>query len=187
MAADVQALNGEASFRLMPTDEFHTGQTWATITEFCTDQYAIRYSWEHPKDGEQHGELLLGAAHTEDGSITAGWVDTWHQKPHLQVFDGSTSADAILLRANYGGEWEWQIELAGLGTGTPVMTFRNVIPEAVLAAQPPGPNPVSTGPYDVSVFSWRSASGGESTPPSNKLRKAKNFSPHTPNRIRFRV
>ena len=156
MAADVQALKGEASFRLMPNDEFHTGETWATITEYGAGQYAVRYSWEHPKNGEQHGEVLLGAPHAEHGLITAGWVDTWHQKPHLQVFTGHLRDRAIALSANYGGDWEWQIELVGLGTGSPAMTFRNVIPEAVLAAQPPSATPIGAGPYDVSVFMWHS-------------------------------
>ncbi|MFC0582759.1 hypothetical protein [Micrococcoides hystricis] len=156
MAPDTRTVFGQATFRLMPNDDFSTGPTEARITELSLGAFSISYSWAHPQDGKQYGQLLIGAPHEESKIVTVGWVDTWHQKPHLQVFTGTAETDSIKLEANYIADWRWQIELIGLSTDSPTMTFRNVVPESALQQQPPSDTPIGAGPYDVSVFSWRS-------------------------------
>ncbi len=62
------------------TDEFASAPSSAG-----SDAEADGFGWS--LDGVQTGALLVGSA-DPDGVITAAWIDSWHQKPHLGVLSG---------------------------------------------------------------------------------------------------
>lgn len=139
---------GTCAFRLMPTDTLVEGPATVAV-RVLGEQYVVDYTWTHPEDGPQEGHLLIGGA-DEDGSATAAWGDTWHQKPGLMVLTGQWADGGVQLAASYMGDWGWEIDLDGLD-GTPSMIMRNVVPESALAMAPPGVE-VAAGPYDVMVL-----------------------------------
>ena len=122
--------SGTNAFRLMPTDELFYGDSTATsAVEACGWGWSLRYSWVHPDDGEQSG-LLLIASPTDDGSITAAWLDSWHQKPYLQAFTGTLADGTVSVSAEYAPGWTWRIEVGpGGDEGQLRMVMHNVVPE----------------------------------------------------------
>lgn len=119
---------GTNSFRLMPADALAAGESSAvTSVEADGWGWALRYTWVHPDDGEQAGMLLV-ASPADDGSITAAWLDSWHQKPYLQPFSGSTSDRAVTLEAEYAPGWLWQIAVHADEEALR-MTMHNVVPK----------------------------------------------------------
>lgn len=93
--------------------------------------------------------MLIGGA-DEDGTVSAAWGDTWHQKPGLLVLAGRSTDGGVQLSASYMVAWGWEIELDGLDA-TPSMIMRNVVPESALSMAPPGVE-AQAGPYDVMVL-----------------------------------
>lgn len=140
--------NGTCGFRLMPHDDLASGPSRAaTSVEADGHGWSLRYTWVHPDDGEQSGTLLLGSP-MEGEAITAGWVDSWHQKPELRLLTGTVTGDPgearITLAMEYEG-WGWTIEITPEGEQLR-MTMHNVIPEGIEHATP--------GPYLVMDAAW---------------------------------
>ncbi|GAB3709951.1 hypothetical protein [Mariniluteicoccus flavus] len=115
---------GTCAFRLMPTDDLVRGESSAA-------------------DGAQSGTLLLGSP-DDDGSLTAAWVESWHQKPQLGQLTGRVTDDTVHLAMTYSG-WGWTIELSPTDGGLR-MRMDNVIPDGVDEAEP--------GPYVVMDAHW---------------------------------
>ena len=148
-------LTGTSTFRLMPTDDFASGPSSATISG-VGGALVLAYTWVHPADGDQHGHLLVGAPGTDSDAVTAAWSDSWHQQPDLLILTGTRAADSAQLAATYMGDWGWQIDLDDLTGEAPTMTMRNVIPESALA-DAPADMPKQAGPYAVMVAHWAPA------------------------------
>lgn len=160
---------GTCGFRLMPTYDLATGPSRAaSAVEADGHGWSLRYTWVHPTDGEQSGTLLLGSR-MEGGAITAGWVDSWHQKPELRlltgaVSSGDTTADEpaepaadddpgearVALAMEYEG-WGWTIEITPDGADLR-MSMHNVIPVGVEGME--GMEGVTAGPYLVMDAVW---------------------------------
>ncbi|WP_134772107.1 hypothetical protein [Ornithinimicrobium flavum] len=142
-----QALGGDGSFRMMPTDAFAAGPASGRV-EVHAGGHALlaTYTWTHPQDGPQEGVLLVGSPE-EDGTVRATWLDGWHQQPGPMHLSGSLEGDTVRLGATYADTWGWQVDLT-LGRGTVRMVMRNVVPEEAVAQAPEGTN-ASAGPYDV--------------------------------------
>lgn len=117
---------GTNGFRLMPDHDLAVATSRAWVhSEASGWAQTIRYCWTHPQDGEQQGVLMLGSP-AEDGSINAGWVDSWHQKPHVALVAGTTEKGRVRLEMEYGG-WTWQIVVESSPESLN-MVMRNVIP-----------------------------------------------------------
>lgn len=75
---------GANAFRMMPDDPFvEAPATAAAQLQAQGHGWLLRYTWEHPEDGEQAGTIFVGSP-DQDGTVTAGWVDSWHQQPALR-------------------------------------------------------------------------------------------------------
>lgn len=140
---------GTCAFRMMPTDEFASGPSSATSdAEADGFGWSLRYLWTHPEDGAQAGSLLVGSPDA-GGVVTAAWVDSWHQKPHLGVLTGSVVDGGVRVEMEYGG-WGWTIEVLTEDAELR-MAMSNVIPEGIEGARP--------GPYLVMDARWTPVGG----------------------------
>ena len=134
---------GTATFRLMPTDQSATGASTVSASSVAGGRaLELAYTWTHPDDGEQSGLLLLGAP-AEDRTVTAAWVDSWHQ-PSLTSLSGRTSVSGARVLYEYAPGWFWEIELE-VADGRPTLVMRNVPPE-----REAGPD----GAYEVTRTDW---------------------------------
>lgn len=135
--------SGTADFRLMPTDEPSAGGSTLDVAAAARDR-ALRldYTWQHPADGEQAGTLLLGLP-SDDATVTAAWVDSWHQ-PDVALLAGSGDATSATVGYEYAPGWRWEIEVRLVGAEVG-MVMRNVVPEH-------DDGPATT--YDVMRASW---------------------------------
>lgn len=135
---------GRSTFRLMPTDAFASGESSATSTSEADGWgWLLRYAWVHPDDGAQSGVLLLGSPDA-DGSVSAAWLDSWHQKPGFGLATGPASGGGVDLEMEYDG-WGWTIALRPDGDRLE-MLMHNVVPDGIEGASP--------GPYLVMEASW---------------------------------
>lgn len=125
----VGSWSGTNRFRLMPDDEFASGDSTAVSqAEAGGWGWSLRYTWIHPEDGAQSG-LLLVASPSDDGSITAAWIDSWHQKPYLQAFSGAVVDGQVQVTAEYAPGWEWRIEAGPDAESDDLrMVMSNVVP-----------------------------------------------------------
>ncbi|PFG21219.1 hypothetical protein [Serinibacter salmoneus] len=130
---------GTNTFRLMPSDDPAT----APLTLVVADAGAllqVRYVWEHPSDGPQHGGLAVGPAHEGDGheedgtALIALWRDTWHQ-PEARVVRGTIGDGAIALEYSYEGDWTWRILMEHPAADTVVLRMVNVVPASVTGSE----------------------------------------------------
>jgi len=135
--------SGTAGFRLMPTDDLATGDSSLEVADAARGR-AVRlaYTWTHPDDGEQAGTLLLGRP-GEDGSVSAAWVDSWHQQD-VTLLSGTGAGSTATVGYEYAPGWHWEVELR-FGAGSVDLVMRNVVPETDEA-------PAAT--YDVMLASW---------------------------------
>ena len=146
-AAPAGDLTGSATFRLMPTEEFHEGpSTVAVATAARGRALVLAYTWRHPGDGEQSGWLVLGLP-GDDGAVSAAWVDSWHQ-PDVIALTGRGSGSGATVGYEYAPGWMWEVEVRVASAATEprlALVMRNVVPAG--EAEP-------TGPYDVMRADW---------------------------------
>lgn len=137
------SLTGTAGFRLLATHDPTTGPATLDAADAARGRAArLDYTWTHPDDGEQAGTLLLGVP-GEDGTVSAGWVDSWHQ-PDPTRLDGTGHAGGATVGYEYAPGWRWEVELEVTGAGV-VLEMRNVVPEH-------DDGPATT--YDVMRATW---------------------------------
>ena len=127
----------------MPTDGFAGSESTLEVAPTALGR-ALRldYTWAHPEDGEQAGSLLLGVPGA-DGVVTAGWVDSWHQKEPT-LLSGTGSASSASVGYEYAPGWRWEVEVRVSGPSVE-LAMRNVVPES-------DDTPAVT--YDVMRASW---------------------------------
>ncbi|MDO5634761.1 MAG: hypothetical protein Q4G34_07820 [Micrococcus sp.] len=141
--------SGTCAFRLMPDHELNPLPSTAATTMVAEGvAWTLAYVWLHPDDGVQEGHLLVGGP-AEDGSVSAAWVDSWHQKDEIASLHGTNrcpdAGDGVItLEMEYSG-WGWRIEVE---RAEQVLRMRmdNVIPAGVEGAEP--------GPYRVMDATW---------------------------------
>lgn len=147
-------LRGECSFRLMPSDALAPAPATARVSLPAKGiGLLVRYTWQHPDDGPQEGVLLAGAPDQDDPTVTATWLDSWHQQPATMQLLGRVEGDTALFEGTYAETWGWQIEITRHGEGLSLV-MRNVIP-AEAAEQAPEGVTKQAGPYDVMVMRVR--------------------------------
>ena len=147
------ALSGTCAFRLMPNDPLVDGPSSGTLTPVGAQGFTLHYAWVHPADGAQQGVLLVGG--TDDaGRVEGALFDTWHQQPGLMTLHGTRNGDRVELAGTYMEEWGWTVAVEPAQEAV-TMTMCNVVPESALSMAPPEGPPMSAGPYDVMVASWR--------------------------------
>ena len=154
--ADAGSLSGTNSFRLMPHDAFFTGPAGGTVRRAADGHgVVLDYTWEHAADGRQSGTLFV-ASPDDEGTVTAVWLDSWHQKPFPLVLTGSAldvpDGAGVALAATYAGTWGWQVDLrvSGEDDVRAEMTMRNVVPAEAIPADMA--ETMKPGPYDVAVL-----------------------------------
>ena len=141
---------GTNGFRLMPSDPLAESPATVTVTMVAGGHLTlVAYSWEHPDDGPQDGLLVIGSA-GEDGSLTATWGDSWHQKPAPRSLPGGPGPGATSeFEGDYGGGWRWRIVFDAADAENLRMRMDNVISADQATAE------VSAGPYPVMVMDVR--------------------------------
>ena len=157
MAPDARQpdLHGTCAFRLMPDDPLLEGPSSAAVTTVGEQGFTLHYTWVHPTDGEQRGVVLISGT-GDAGAVEGALFDTWHQQPGLMTLSGNRSGDRVELAGTYMEEWGWTVAIE-LADEAVTMTMCNVVPESALAMAPPDAPPMSAGPYDVMVASWRAS------------------------------
>lgn len=117
---------GTNAFRLMPDDEFDAGYSTVSVDDAAAGRaVVVTYTWVHPADGPQTGTLLLGVP-GEDGSVSAAWVDSWHQRDVVSLTGTGTAAGATVAY-EYAPGWTWAIELVA-DAGSLSLVMRNEVP-----------------------------------------------------------
>lgn len=136
---------GTCAFRLMPTDDLVPAPSAADVT-FEADGWGalLRYTWTHAEEGPQHGIMLISSP-DDEGRITCGWIDSFHQKPALGIPTGELRDGGVHLEMEYMG-WGWTIDIRPDGD-TARMVMNNVIPEGFDGHEP--------GPYVVMDAVWQ--------------------------------
>jgi hypothetical protein len=146
------AWSGSNGFRLMPTDELAEAPASAEVTTLAGGHdLLVTYGWTHPADGPQEGVLLVGSPDEESQVVTAGWGDSWHQKPPILMFTGSLNESVLELTADYGGGWQWVIKLDGGSDDRLLMTMYNVVPAEYATDE------TQAGPYPAMIVELRRA------------------------------
>ncbi|MEZ5399768.1 MAG: DUF1579 family protein [Bryobacteraceae bacterium] len=73
----------------------------------------IRYGWSH--EGQPQRGVLLIAAHPKDHSVTAAWLDSWHQGVSVMFSSGEAAAHGFSVRGSYAvpghPDWFWRIAI----------------------------------------------------------------------------
>jgi len=143
VSSDARSMSGTTAFRLRPTDAADEAVSTLVVDEAAAGRATVlTYTWHHPDDGVQGGTLLLGAP-AEDGTVTAGWVDSWHQ-PDVVLLTGTGGAGASSLGYDYAPGWRWEIDVV-VETTSVSLVMRNVVPEG---------HGSPAGPYDVMRARW---------------------------------
>jgi hypothetical protein len=144
--------SGSNGFRLMPTDQLAEAPASAVVaTPAGGHDLLVTYAWVHPADGPQEGVLLVGAPDEESQVVSAGWGDSWHQKPSILVLTGSLHGSVLELTADYGGGWQWLITLDAASDDRLLMTMYNVVPAEYATDE------TEAGPYPVMIAELRRA------------------------------
>ena len=138
---------GTNAFRLMPTDDFHDAAATAVVTTAAGGYVVVvTYTWSHPEDGPQEGVLFTGSP-DDEGTTSAAWGDSWHQKPSILTLSGALVDGRLEVGAEYGGGWGWTISLDG---DDPLrLMMHNVVPAEQATDE------VAAGPYPVMVAELR--------------------------------
>ena len=138
---------GTNGFRMMPADPLASAPATVTVTTAAGGHLtSVAYTWEHPVDGPQDGLLVVGAA-GDDGSLSALWADSWHQKPVPMTLPGGPGPDAtFVFDGDYGGGWGWRIVLDAADPATLRLRMDNVIPAEHATPE------MAAGPYPVMVM-----------------------------------
>lgn len=132
---------GSNAFRLMPGDAPQDAPMQATVAHAAGDHLVqIAYAWHHPRDGEQHGLLVLGPG-PEAGAVIALWGDSWHQSPEARALVGTADGDIARVGYTYSGDWRWEIEVDASSPDTLIVTMDNIIPSSAATDEMPA------GPY----------------------------------------
>lgn len=104
----------------------------ATVSSVVNDKFlTISYTWaDH---GKPHQGLLLIGQNSKDGSVTASWIDSWHQGGSILQLNGDVDANGkVILRANYPAppdpDWGWRIEVSAQPSGFDVI-MTNITPQ----------------------------------------------------------
>ena len=116
----------------------HTGMadesaSAATVTPVLGGRFVrLDYTWSY--DGQpQEGSLLVGWQ-KKTGTVTAHWIDSWHNGSGSMALTGPAPEDGSTLgvRGSYpappGPDWGWRIDLTP-GGDTLRMVMHNVWPE----------------------------------------------------------
>lgn len=96
-----------------------------------TGAYAlVDYTWTY-KDEPQTGHLLLCG--TDDGKLSAGWSDSWHQSTGVMDLQGTGQDNHVTVTGEYEvGEglpnWGWRIEFQLTGD-TLSLRMTNLMPD----------------------------------------------------------
>jgi hypothetical protein len=142
--------DGTNGFRLMPSDplsEFAATGAFSLAAGGCLA--TLGYTWTHPQDGAQDGQLAFGMGGS-DNSILALWADSWHQHPEARVCEGTVAENGVIsVGCEYGGGWRWQIILDATETDVLSMQMENVIPPDAATEE------IAAGPYPVMVMDLR--------------------------------
>ncbi|QIK76370.1 hypothetical protein [Nocardioides piscis] len=134
---------GTCAFRLMPGDDLADAPSSVSVAATAADRAVVlSYTWEHPSDGAQSGTLLLGAP-DEHGTVSAAWVDSWHQ-PTVVLVTGTGSEAGADVGYEYAPGWLWRVVVRREEDGASLV-MRNVVPEGQ-----GGP----AGAYDVMQATW---------------------------------
>lgn len=120
---------GTNQFRQMPTDEPHRAPATAALALAGRGTIAVlSYTWTHPADGPQDGQLMLGPD-DEPGAVLALWGDSWHQSPAVKVLHGQLVEDGASVEYAYAEGWLWRIALTAADPATLRLQMDNVVPE----------------------------------------------------------
>lgn len=117
---------GSYAFRLLPDEDFDDGESRVSVdTAAAGLAVIVSYTWVHPVDGPQAGTLLLGVP-GEDGSVSAAWVDSWHQRT-VVALTGTRTDSGAEVAYEYAPGWTWEIEVV-VEHGALSLVMRNAVP-----------------------------------------------------------
>lgn len=91
----------------------------------------IDYTWSY-RGEPQEGALILGFK-KKAGTVTAHWMDSWHNSDNVMPLTGSLADDGTLtVRGSYpapeGPDWGWRIDVKKDGDALRIV-HHNVFPD----------------------------------------------------------
>jgi hypothetical protein len=100
-----------------PMESEERSETRATVTPLLGGSFVrIDYTWDYKGD-PQEGSFLIGLE-TDTDTLTAAWVDTWHNADRMMICRGEPGAGAggsIGFKGEYGAPegppWGWRTEI----------------------------------------------------------------------------
>ncbi|MHA6695266.1 hypothetical protein [Homoserinimonas sp. A520] len=129
-AKHVGTWHGSNDFRLMPSDPFHSAPAGGTVLRAAGGNLAtITYNWAHPDDGEQSGQLVVGAGE-EGGTVVAFWGDSWHQHPSPRTLFGTVENGVVIAGYEYADGWWWNVTVDLSDEAALLLRMDNVVPES---------------------------------------------------------
>jgi hypothetical protein len=135
--------SGRNGFRMMPLDAFVEAPASARSQGAAgSAMLTIAYTWSHPEDGPQDGQLVAWAG-TDAATVAGVWADSWHQQPQPMALHGTREPDgALTLTGTYAEEWGWRILVRADGDSLE-LRMDNVVPASYATdTAPAGPYPV---------------------------------------------
>ncbi len=123
---------GNYQLWLMPETDANQSPSAATVLPVVKGKFArLDYTWMW--EGElQEGSLLIGYE-TQTGSVTAVWIDAWHNGNKFMICHGKMRDGAIDVLGSYpapsGPDWGWRTVIKPGGPDSLRLTMYNVTPE----------------------------------------------------------
>lgn len=92
----------------------------------------IDYTWSY-RGAPQEGSLLVGHD-SQEGAMTAHWVDTWHNGDKVMACRGATGGQGVAsVRGSYaappGPDWGWRIDLVTSDANSLRINMFNIEPD----------------------------------------------------------
>ncbi|MBX3050922.1 MAG: DUF1579 family protein [Caldilineaceae bacterium] len=124
---------GENRLWLDPDNPPALSETTALVESIAQDKFVtLRYTWAD--DGNPQDGLLLLGAESDDGSVQAVWVDSWHMDRVQMQFWGAVGPDGVVsVAGSYaappGPDWGWRIVIEPRQGDSFRLLMYNVTPE----------------------------------------------------------
>jgi hypothetical protein len=124
---------GSYQLWLSPGADANVSPSAATVLPVVKGKF-VRFDYTWMWEGElQEGSLLIGYE-AGSGSVTAVWIDGWHNGNRFMICHGKIRGDAIDVLGSYpapsGPDWGWRTVIMPGGPDSLHMTMYNITPEA---------------------------------------------------------
>lgn len=126
---------GTNAVYLTPEAQPEKSQTTARVYPTAMGKFlVIAYNWAFANE-QQEGLLLLGAEGT-NGTLTASWIDSFHNGDRIMLCSGILKPDSpFIVIGSYpappGPDWGWKLALELEGEANFALRMFNITPDGL--------------------------------------------------------